>query len=92
MGISVLKVTRGTADWVIQGLVQMQMESRRREGPAVSEAADAPVFLTTGREAEGEFRCAECGYGVIVRTVLPQCPMCRGLLWEAHSPFALPAA
>jgi rubrerythrin len=58
----------------------------------VSEATDAPVFLTTGREAEGEFRCAECGYGVIVRTMLPQCPMCRGHLWEADGPFALPTA
>jgi rubrerythrin len=53
----------------------------------VSESADTPVFLAAGR-----FRCAECGYGVVVRTVLPQCPMCRGLLWEPDSPFALPAA
>jgi rubrerythrin len=68
------------------------MESRRLEGPAVSESADTPVFLAAGRKAEGEFRCAECGYGVVVRTVLPQCPMCRGLLWEPDSPFALPAA
>jgi rubrerythrin len=58
----------------------------------VSESADAAVLLAAGRSAEGEFRCAECGYGVVVRTVLPQCPMCRGLLWEADSPFALPAA
>ena len=57
----------------------------------MSEASD-PVFLAAGRKAEGEFRCAECGYGVSVRTVLPQCPMCRGLAWEPDSPFALPTA
>jgi hypothetical protein len=68
------------------------MESRRSEGPAVSESADTAGFVAAGRNAEGEFRCAECGYGVVVRTVLPQCPMCRGLLWEPESPFALPAA
>jgi len=70
----------------------MQVESRRREGPAVSETSGDPVFLATGREAEGEFRCAECGYGVIVRTVLPECPMCRGSAWEPDGPFALPTA
>ena len=39
--------------------------------------------------AIGEFRCAECGYGVAVRRLLPQCPMCRGLAWEdpATSPY-----
>lgn len=58
----------------------------------MSESSGAAAFLTAGREAEGEFRCVECGYGVVVRTVLPQCPMCRGKLWEADSPFALPAA
>ena len=70
----------------------MQLESRRSEGPAVSESPDAPVVLAAGREASGEFRCAGCGYGIVVRTVLPQCPMCRGRLWEPESPFALPAA
>ena len=68
----------------------MQLESRRSDGPAVSEPPDSSVVLATGRKAEGEFRCAGCGYGVTVRTVLPQCPMCRGRLWEADSPFALP--
>ena len=70
----------------------MQMESRRSEGPAVPESSDGPALLAAGRRTEGEFRCAECGYGVVVRTTLPECPMCRGLLWEADGPFALPAA
>jgi rubrerythrin len=48
-----------------------------------------PIFFAAGRKATGEFRCAECGYGAVVRTVLPVCPMCRGLSWEepAGSPF-----
>jgi rubrerythrin len=33
-------------------------------------------------DAAGEFRCADCGYGVIVQRVLPPCPMCRGAVWE----------
>lgn len=56
------------------------------------DSSDGPALLATGRQAEGEFRCAECGYGVIVRTTLPECPMCRGRLWEADGPLALPAA
>jgi rubrerythrin len=70
----------------------MQLESRRSEGPVALESSDAPAFLAAGRNAEGDFRCAECGYGVIVRAVLPVCPMCRGVLWEADSPFALASA
>ena len=42
-----------------------------------------PVFLAAGSRAGGEFRCAECGYGIVVRRVLPTCPMCRGLSWES---------
>ena len=49
-----------------------------------------PVFFAAGQEATGEFRCSECGYGVIVRSVLPACPMCQGLGWEepGGSPFS----
>jgi hypothetical protein len=46
-----------------------------------------------GEEVQGEYRCAECGYGVVVVGALPACPMCRGSVWEptARDPFA-PAA
>jgi rubrerythrin len=68
----------------------MQIESRRLEEAAVSEDDGIPLFFRAGRPAEGEFRCAECGYGAIVRNELPQCPMCRGLVWErsADGPLA----
>ena len=40
--------------------------------------------------AKGEFRCAECGYGVAICRELPRCPMCGGVSWEQApwSPFA----
>ena len=62
----------GTAGRDTGGRVQMQIEASRSERAAVAEPADVPVFLAAGLEAEGEFRCAECGYGVIVRKELPQ--------------------
>jgi rubrerythrin len=45
--------------------------------------------IETGVAAVGEFRCSECGYGVIVQRKLPRCPMCSGTSWEqsAWRPF-----
>ena len=67
----------------------MQVESERSERAVLSRGSGDPVFFAAGRTVTGEFRCSECGYGVIVRTVLPACPMCRGLVWEepAVGPF-----
>jgi lipopolysaccharide biosynthesis regulator YciM len=59
----------------------MQLESK----VAAREAGDEPVFLVAGTAATGDFHCAECGYGITVRSLLPQCPMCRGLQWEELS-------
>ena len=59
----------------------MQLESRRSEGAAL-EADGAPVFAAAGDRADGEYRCADCGYGVTVRETLPPCPMCRGRAWD----------
>jgi len=39
-------------------------------------------FAAAGAVAAGEFRCADCGYGVIVHRELPSCPMCGGDVWE----------
>lgn len=46
-------------------------------------------FWVEGEPAKGEFHCAECGYGVIVHSTLPVCPMCSATSWEqsAWSPF-----
>jgi lipopolysaccharide biosynthesis regulator YciM len=35
-----------------------------------------------GMRAKGEFRCAECGYGITVYRLLPECPMCHGSDWD----------
>jgi rubrerythrin len=40
------------------------------------------VFLAAGSEAAGSYACAECGYGITLKTVLPLCPMCGGGSWE----------
>jgi hypothetical protein len=55
--------------------------------PRIDESARSgvegePSFFAAGSPALGEFRCADCGYGVVVRLVLPACPMCRGVAWE----------
>ena len=58
---------------------------------AMEESVASP-FRTAGAAATGEFRCAECGYGIAVRSLLPICPMCHGLAWDEPSstPFGLP--
>jgi rubrerythrin len=43
---------------------------------------DYVPFHAAGEAAGGEYRCAECGYGVTVWTKLPRCPMCSGVSWE----------
>jgi rubrerythrin len=50
---------------------------------------DFVPFLAAGESAKGEYRCAECGYGVASFRTLPRCPMCGGGSWEqaAWSPF-----
>ena len=52
------------------------------------------AFQRAGESAKGEFRCAECGYGVAVYQALPTCPMCAGVVWEpsASNPFERAAA
>jgi rubredoxin len=51
-------------------------------------------FRPAGVRAKGEFRCAECGYGITVFRALPVCPMCAGTVWEqaAWSPLSRAAA
>lgn len=58
--------------------------------PAASlpEFVDTVDFAMAGTTASGDFRCADCGYGVSVQQILPPCPMCRGAVWEQREPFA----
>ena len=65
------------------------IEDRQGAEAALAAHSGAPSFLPAGAAATGEFRCAECGYGIAVRSLLPICPMCRGLVWDdpATSPY-----
>lgn len=66
------------------------MANRARKGVQVlDEVRGAPElerddleFLHAGAEARGAFQCADCGYGIAVQSILPQCPMCAGTSWE----------
>ena len=42
-------------------------------------------FEVAGTDVSGEFRCSDCGYGAVVRRVLPACPMCGGTVWESRA-------
>lgn len=44
-------------------------------------------LAVAGSPVAGEFRCAECSYGAVVKRVLPQCPMCGGTVWESRGPL-----
>jgi hypothetical protein len=58
------------------------------------ETSDYVEFYASGTRAKGEFRCADCWYGVVVTRELPLCPMCGGHVWEGTGwrPFRRPAA
>jgi lipopolysaccharide biosynthesis regulator YciM len=56
----------------------------REAGTRVSDRVEA------GTRGAGEYRCLECGYGIVTFSLVPACPMCHGSHWEAArwSPFS----
>jgi rubrerythrin len=76
------KPVRGSFDR--RGQIPMQKTIEFDDG------ADYVVFEETGMRGKGQYRCAECGYGIMIHDELPTCPMCSGTVWEpaAWSPFA----
>lgn len=76
MGISEEKVT---PEAEVSGGMSTVIESGYVDAV---ESLALPVLLDAGRPALGEYTCVDCGYGVSVRSMLPVCPMCRGLTWE----------
>ena len=38
-----------------------------------------------GLEAN-EFRCADCGYGIVAHSARPICPMCQVSAWQRVAP------
>jgi hypothetical protein len=59
-----------------------------RHGGSTSD--DYVAFVNAGSRAIGQYRCADCGYGITIHAELPVCPMCGGTTWEetAWSPFS----
>ena len=54
---------------------------------------DDVAFAAAGDPGFGDYRCAECSYGVSVRAALPRCPMCGGEVWEpTGEPVETPTA
>lgn len=60
------------------------------EKSARAASARAAGLLVAGERGLGEYRCVDCGYGIVTLSVLPTCPMCHGAVWTATrpSPFA----
>jgi rubrerythrin len=58
------------------------IEDVRMPDEPAGTTGDFVHFHAAGQPATGAFRCSDCGYGVAVSTVLPQCPMCAGRAWE----------
>ena len=40
------------------------------------------VIVAESPDDTAEFRCGECGYGIMVSGKPPACPMCRSFSWE----------
>ena len=49
---------------------------------AASSSTSAVPSTVTRTIATHEHRCAACGYGISVRELPAECPMCHGGLWE----------
>jgi hypothetical protein len=48
-----------------------------------SELEGGMVTAGSGRKGErAQYRCAVCGYGIVIYGHAPSCPMCRETRWE----------
>jgi rubrerythrin len=57
--------------------------NRYHQHVAPNDRDEHAVSLTTADRVE--FRCAGCGYGIVVSGPLPLCPMCRTNDWEPQT-------
>jgi rubrerythrin len=55
----------------------------------VSAEAAASLRDAGARGQRFDYRCASCGYGIVVKHLPPSCPMCGETRWElaASRPF-----
>jgi hypothetical protein len=52
---------------------------------AIAADGNDVTLHAAGDHCKGEFRCADCGYGVTVCRELPICPMCGCESWQPVS-------
>ena len=55
----------------------------RAADPAETQYGGAEADAARASEIAGDFRCRDCGYGIVSRGVLPTCPMCHRAAWQA---------
>jgi hypothetical protein len=66
-----------------QLLIAELRESDPKPVAFVREAEEGMVAAGRGRKGKrAEYRCAACGYGVVVYGQPPRCPMCSEPRWE----------
>ncbi len=65
---------------LIDGDQMLSVELREAEDAAVEGGMVVAGGGRTGKRAE--YRCAACGYGIVVYGQAPSCPMCREARWE----------
>jgi hypothetical protein len=63
-----------------EGDPELVAPAREAEKAAIEGGMVAAGGRRKGKRAE--YRCAACGYGIIVYGQAPSCPMCRGARWE----------
>jgi hypothetical protein len=52
-------------------------------------AGTQSATVEAGARGAGDYRCLDCGYGIVTFGLVPTCPMCHGAQWESArwSPF-----
>jgi hypothetical protein len=95
MGTKTHRARAGRALSEDEGALEQLGAEVEEAAPEAVPAAEPPFddsgfleFEVTGAQVSGEFHCADCGYGVVVQSELPQCPMCGGTVWESRGPLA----
>jgi hypothetical protein len=59
------------------------------ERPAGTADTPESANVQAGARGAGDYRCLDCGYGIVTFGLVPTCPMCHGTQWESArwSPF-----
>jgi hypothetical protein len=54
-------------------------------GPFATADSVTRAAVYAGTRGHGEYRCCECGYGIVTHGVVPLCPMCNAGQWQPAS-------